>query len=49
MFFFFAFLEPFVIMEYENMLNLVRIYWLQLLWFFIGYFKRDKILGIVSI
>jgi hypothetical protein len=48
-FFFFAFLEPFVIMEYENMLNLVRIYWLRLLWFFIGYFKRDKILGIVSI
>jgi hypothetical protein len=47
--FFFLFLEPFVIMEYENMLNLVRIYWLWLLWFFIGYFKQDKNFGIVFI
>jgi len=38
-----------VIMKCENLLSLVIIYSLGLLCFFAGFFKRDKILGILSI
>lgn len=37
-FFFFAFLRLLVIIEYKNMLSLVRICWLWLLWIFTGFF-----------